>query len=111
MLSTLIKTPSKPTAMAPRVDSTFLSFTLGESCQTVHILNIPPITSPVHDKARAFDYFTSQLLPLCHVVPTPELITTFASHFPTNTMSTETEASTISNLTLHKLFCIDNLQG
>ena len=111
MLSALTKTPSKPTAAAPRVDSTFLSITLGESRQTVRILNIPPITSPVHDKARAFDYFTSQLLPLRHVVPTPELIATFASHFPTNTMSAETEASAIGNLTLRKLFCVDNLQG
>jgi len=98
------KDPSKPTDYS--CVNEFVSLQLGDGCHTM-----PSIFAPTHDKAKCFDHFSNQILPLRFLIPPAELISAYAAHFPVSTMSTQNDARSITDLTFAQFFNFGNLEG
>jgi len=103
------KSTIKPTD-PPRIDE-FVSLQLGDSRHTIRVPTMPSIFAPTHDKAKCFDYFSNQILPLRFLIPPAKLISAYAAHFPVSTMSAENDARSIADLTFQQFFQISNLEG
>ena len=104
-----MKTATKPTDLT-RMEE-FITLQLGESRQSVRVPIMPSIFANTHEKAKCYDYFTNQVLPLRYIVPPAEIIATYASHFPINTMSAENEAKTIGQSIYDAFFQTSNIEG
>lgn len=103
------KPPAKPSDLT-RADD-FITLQLGESRQSIRVPVMPPIFANTHEKAKCFDYFANQILPLRHVIPPAEIIAAYAKHFPINTMSAENEAKSIADKIYNAFFDVINLEG
>jgi len=99
-----MKTATKPTDLT-RMEE-FITLQLGESRQSVRVPIMPSIFANT-----CYDYFANQVLPLRYIVPPAEIIATYASHFPINTMSAENEAKTIGQSIYDAFFQTSNIKG
>ena len=89
----------------------FITLQLGDSRRSIRVPIMPSIFAGTHDKAKCYDYFATQILSLHYIIPMAELITTYALHFPINTMSAENEAKTVANHIHKAFFNVANLEG
>jgi hypothetical protein len=96
----------------PHHSDGFVSIPLGKNgAHTIRVPHIPSLQATQHEKAKAFDYFTRQIIPLQTILHPAEIISAFAQHFPINAMPADARAHAIAEKIKAAFFDINNLEG